>query len=142
MTEDLNRSTTLVLKLLVVEDEAMTAMLIEDALHLHGHVVIGIAETASEAISIADRERPDIALCDVRLRDGENGVSVAHALADSGVVCLYLSAHCPAQSSHELIIGCLAKPFHTASIGLAVRCAHDIAQGLSPGQIPPGMFLF
>lgn len=133
---------TLTLRLLIVEDEALVAMLIEDALALHGHTIVGIADTTSEAIALAERERPDMALCDVKLMAGDDGVSVAQALAERGIACLFLSGNCPTRSNHDLILGCLAKPFHTASIGLAVRSAYEVVNGRLPGDLPPGMSLY
>ena len=65
------------LRLLVVEDEAIIAMLVEDALTMAGHVVVGVAESASEALAIAARETIDLALCDVRLAENDSGVTVA-----------------------------------------------------------------
>jgi DNA-binding response OmpR family regulator len=125
------------LKILIVEDEALVAMLVEDALTLHGHRVVGIADTQAAALALADADRPDIALCDVRLAQGDSGTSVARALAERGVPCLFLSGNCPAAADHPLIIGCVAKPFHTASLGLAVAAAYDRAQGGTPGRVPP-----
>lgn len=130
------------LRLLVVEDEALVAMLIEDALTLHGHTVVGIADTAAAALAIADRERPDMALCDVKLADGDSGPDIAAALAERGIACLFLSGNCPVHAGNPLIVGCLPKPFHTASIGTAVQAAWAIALGRSPATVPAGMALY
>jgi CheY-like chemotaxis protein len=133
---------TVSLKILVVEDEALVAMLIEDALGLHGHQVVGVADTATAAFAIVERDRPDMALCDVRLADGDSGVSIAETLAASGIICLFLSGNCPSSSAHPQIVGCLPKPFHTASIGAAIQAAHAIARGEPPAQPPPGMLIY
>ena len=139
---DLIEVATISLKILVVEDEALVAMLIEDALSLHGHVVVGVADTAAAAFEIAERDRPDLALCDVRLADGDSGVSIAETLAARGIACLFLSGNCPGKSTHPLIVGCLPKPFHTASIGAAIGAAHAIVRGDRPSQPPPGMLFY
>jgi two-component system, response regulator PdtaR len=130
------------LRLLVIEDEALVAMLIEDALTLHGHAVVGVADSATAAIEMAEREQPDMALCDVRLTDGFTGTRVAEMLAARGVPCLYLSANCPGESEHPLVLGCLPKPFHTGSIGKAVRAAHAAVRGERPRELPAGMTLY
>lgn len=130
------------LRLLVIEDEALVAMLIEDALTLHGHYVVGVADSAARALEIASGDTPELALCDIRLSDGETGTSAAETLAARGVPCLYLSAHCPETSEHPLILGCLRKPFHTASIGKAIVAAYQAAHGQEPADLPPGMFLY
>ncbi|WP_203310996.1 MULTISPECIES: response regulator [Sphingomonas] len=130
------------LKLLVVEDEAMVAMLVEDALTLHGHAVVGVADTLAMAIEIADRENPDLALCDVKLALGDDGVAVAHALAERGIPSIFLSGTCPEAESHALIIGCVAKPFHNASLGDAVNAAYAITRGETPARLPAMLTLY
>lgn len=130
------------LRLLVVEDEAIIAMLMEDALTLHGHEVVGIAEDADAAIAIAEQGRIDLALCDVRLARGDSGVAVAHVLAERGVPCLYVSGNCPKDADHRLILGCMGKPFATAALGRAVTAAHRIAQGEQDVTVPASLTLF
>ncbi len=124
------------LKLLVVEDEALVAMLVEDALTLHGHVVTEIVDTLAGAIAAAERDRPDMALCDVKLALGDNGITVAEALAARGIPSIFLSGNCPGGSSHPLIIGCIAKPFHNAALGDAVNAAFAITCGETPERMP------
>ena len=58
-----------------------------------------------------------MALCDVKLALGDNGITVAEALAARGIPSIFLSGNCPGGSSHPLIIGCIAKPFHNAALG-------------------------
>ncbi len=113
------------LNLLIIEDEALVAMLVEDALTLHGHRVIGIADTVASAMALADGERPDLALCDVKLADGDSGLTAAQLLADRGIPCVFLSGNCPENGGHPLVIGCIAKPFRAGSLGAAVRAAHQ-----------------
>lgn len=130
------------LNILIVEDEALVAMLVEDALTDHGHVVLGIADTQATALALADAALPDLALCDVRLAEGDCGMAVALALAERGVPCLFLSGNCPDRADHPLIVGCVAKPFHTAALGMAVDAAYARAQGRVAERIPPELTLY
>lgn len=127
------------LNLLIIEDEALVAMLVEDALTLHGHRVIGIADTVASAMALADGERPDLALCDVKLADGDSGLTAAQLLADRGIPCVFLSGNCPENGGHPLVIGCIAKPFRAGSLGAAVRAAHQTATGRRPSDPPPAL---
>jgi DNA-binding response OmpR family regulator len=127
------------LNLIIIEDEALVAMLVEDALTLHGHRVMGIADTVSAAIALVDQERPDLALCDVKLADGDSGLTAAQLLADRGIPCVFLSGNCPEQGGHPLVIGCIAKPFRAGSLGAAVRAAHLAALGRRPSDPPPAL---
>jgi len=133
---------TSALRMLIVEDEALVALLIEDALVLHGHHAVDVVDTLAAALAAADRERPDLALCDVKLAAGEDGIAIAHALAERGIPCLFLSGNCPSGADHRLIVGCLEKPFRIDSLGLAVQAAYDAARGLRPTTLPSGMTLF
>lgn len=130
------------LKLLIIEDEALVAMLIEDALALHGHHVIGIADTVASAIAMADAEPPDLVLCDVKLADGDSGLTAAQLLAHRGIPCVFLSGNCPERGGHPLVIGCIAKPFRAGSLGSAVRAAHIVAQGGWPEHPPATLRLY
>lgn len=130
------------LRLLVVEDEAIIAMLVEDALTMAGHLVVGVAESASEALAIAARETIDLALCDVRLAENDSGVTVARELSVRGVPCLYVSGNCPTAADHPLIIGCVGKPFATAALSRAVEAAYRIAAGERDVAVPKSMHVF
>lgn len=130
------------LNVLVVEDEALIAMLVEDALLLHGHSVVGVAEDEAEAMAIVARETIDIALCDVKLASGDNGTEIAAMLAARGIPCLYVSGNCPAGDPNPLVIGCVSKPFATAALGRAVDAAYRIAHGDFDASIPAQMRLF
>jgi CheY-like chemotaxis protein len=71
-------------RILVVEDEALVAMLVEDALLDAGAIVIGPVATVAEALSLLQRERPDVAVLDLNLA-GETSTPVADALVTMGV---------------------------------------------------------
>lgn len=71
-------------RVLVVEDEALVAMLVEDALLDAGAVVIGPVATVVEALALLERELPDVAVLDLNLA-GETSTPVADALASRGV---------------------------------------------------------
>lgn len=130
------------LRLLVVEDEAIIAMLVEDALTMAGHVVVGVAESAAEALAIAAREPIDLALCDVRLAENDSGITVARELSSRGVPCLYVSGNCPTAAEHPLIVGCVGKPFATAALSRAVEAAYRLAHGEHEVMIPKSMHVF
>jgi DNA-binding response OmpR family regulator len=130
------------LNILIAEDEHLIAMLVEDALIAHGHNVIGIADTEAGALALADRQLPDLALCDVRLAGGDSGVDLAHALSARGILCLFLSGNCPTGTADRLIVGCLAKPFHIGALEAAIGAAIEHSAGSEPTVIPRGMTLF
>ncbi len=73
-------------RILVVEDEALVAMLVEDALLDAGATVMGPAATVAEALALLEREAepPHAAVLDLNLA-GETSTPVADVLARRGV---------------------------------------------------------
>ncbi|MDB5369635.1 MAG: hypothetical protein JWP20_1193 [Roseomonas sp.] len=71
-------------RILIVEDEALIAMLVEDALLDAGAVVLGPAATVEEALELFRSGMPEAAVLDINLA-GQASTPVADALADSGV---------------------------------------------------------
>jgi CheY-like chemotaxis protein len=71
-------------RVLVVEDEALVAMLVEDALLDAGAEVVGPVATVAEAMALLRRQMPEAAVLDLNLA-GETTVMVADELARNGV---------------------------------------------------------
>lgn len=70
------------LRVLIVEDEMLLAMDLEDILIEAGYAVVGNAVDMHQAIAMCERhgERIDIAIMDVHLARGTNGVETAKVL--------------------------------------------------------------
>jgi DNA-binding NarL/FixJ family response regulator len=68
------------LRVLVVEDDVFTRTTVCDALRFHGVTIVGDAGTASDAMAIATAEPLDVALLDLDLGGGPNGIDLARAL--------------------------------------------------------------
>jgi DNA-binding response OmpR family regulator len=79
-------------RILVVEDEAMVAMLIEDTLSDAGFKVLGPAATVAEAMAVLDAERPAGAVLDLNL-GGDSSGPVADRLAAEGIPFLICSGY-------------------------------------------------
>lgn len=81
-------------KILIVEDEFLIAMECERILADAGHEVVGTAADERQALSLAERSRPDLVLMDLRLARGSDGIKVAKAIRSRcGVRSLFVSAH-------------------------------------------------
>jgi two-component system, response regulator PdtaR len=73
------------LRIVLVEDEPLIALLLEDLLLEIGHIVCATEATQSGAIAAALRERPDMMIVDCRLREG-NGIEAMTAILNDGFV--------------------------------------------------------
>jgi two-component system, response regulator PdtaR len=68
------------LKILIVEDEVLTAMLICDNLSNYGYMVCKPAATGEVAIRKVEEEKPDIVFMDIRLAGGMDGIETAEII--------------------------------------------------------------
>lgn len=80
------------LRLLLVEDEAMVAMMLEDMLDDFGCAVVGPAASVKAALELAGREGLDGAILDVNV-GGEPIYPVAEALAARGVPFVFTTGY-------------------------------------------------
>jgi len=99
-------------RILVVEDEAVTALDLQITLTALGHAVVGIASTCEEALQLAEYHRPDIVLMDYSLKGPLNGATAARELNFSKVRIIFLTAH-PVESvrdSYGIVFDLLSKP--------------------------------
>jgi DNA-binding NtrC family response regulator len=105
-------------RILIVEDEAITALALEQALLAQGYEVCGLAASGAEARALAERLRPNVAVVDMRLKDGVTGAQVARDLqARLGIPVILMSGHADHRSASALgAAGFLAKPFSDADL--------------------------
>ncbi|MBO6571508.1 response regulator [bacterium] len=78
-------------KVLIVEDDMIISLVVENMIKELGHTVVGKAVSGEEAIDIANKEKPDILLMDIRLKgemDGIDTVAKIKETIDSQVIYL------------------------------------------------------
>ena len=81
-------------RVFVVEDDALSAIVLNDLLELWGFEVCGMAGDAKTAIREAERYRPDFLLMDIRLAGQMDGVAAAQELRRRiNVRSIFLTAH-------------------------------------------------
>ena len=79
------------LRVLVIEDDALIALLLAEVLSELGHGVCATAATPAEALAAAHEQRPDFLLSDVKLRDGSGIDAVEEILRDGPVPHMFMS---------------------------------------------------
>ncbi|MGE0748052.1 MAG: response regulator [Rhodospirillales bacterium] len=80
------------MRILIAEDEALVAMMIEDIVIDLGCAVIGPAGTVARALSLIDSEAPDGALVDLNL-GGEHAGPIAAALKARNIPFIFVSGY-------------------------------------------------
>jgi CheY-like chemotaxis protein len=68
-------------RILIVEDETMTAMALADYLEGLGHEILELPSTGEEAVSLALAMRPDLVFMDVNLPGSMDGLEAASLIA-------------------------------------------------------------
>ncbi|MBU3076415.1 response regulator [Sphingomonas quercus] len=79
-------------RILVVEDEAVVAMLLEDMLIDLGCEIVGPVANVEQALAVLDAETVDAAVLDVNL-NGQPSYRIADALADRGRPFLFITGY-------------------------------------------------
>ena len=73
------------MRILIVEDEYVTALALRMELREAGYEIVGVAAGEREAVDCFRRQRPDFAIVDIHLSQG-NGVSAAEKLGSIPVL--------------------------------------------------------
>lgn len=101
----------IVKRILIVEDEPLTAFDNEVMLADFGYKVVATLDSFEDAIALLDREHVDLVLSDVRLSGKRSGFDLAKAAKNRGVPVLFLTGHAIPESERPVAIGCLSKPY-------------------------------
>ena len=122
------------MRLLIAEDDELVVLGLTLVIEQLGYTVCGIARTASEAVTLAELHHPDLALVDVALADGSNGLSAAREISGRlGIPVVVCSAH--ATAADALAAGAsrfLMKPFGIDALVEAVLTAFRPGNSRAP----------
>ncbi|MGO4642405.1 response regulator [Mesorhizobium sp. 2RAF45] len=99
------------LRVLVIEDEAMVAFLVEDMLTEMGHEVAAVASRMQQGLDLARTGAFDLAIVDVNL-DGQPSYPIADVLKERGISFVFATGY-GSQGLDPAYVGSpvLAKPF-------------------------------
>ncbi|WP_020181299.1 response regulator [Methylopila sp. M107] len=119
------------LRILLVEDEAMIAMLVEDMLTDSGATVVGPASGVKAALDAISNHEIDGALLDVNL-GGERSFEVADALASRNIPFVFVTGYGGGDVSDRFPDApTLQKPFVTSDLERALSGLAGAARGQS-----------
>ena len=133
------------MRVLIVEDEALTGWVLADSLEGAGHEVIGPAAAMAEALALCEAAAPpELAVLDINLRDGSSGVDVAHALLERwGVPSIFASGQAvDARRAKDVALGYIRKPYELQTVLRGVEVAREVMDGRTPRHLPAGFELF
>lgn len=115
-------------RLLIVEDEAITAIALRRELTALGYRVVETAGTVEDAFQKARRERPDLVLMDVTLSGELDGIAAASAIrGDLGIPVVFLTAHQDERTMERALLagpyGYVLKPFTAIELKAVIEVA-------------------
>ena len=127
-------------KVLVAEDDVLIADLLEDVLVGGGYEVCGIARTVAEAIELGELHRPDIAMIDLRLADGDGTEVAARLNRDRRIGVLYATGNAEhPRLAHAEGDAVLKKPFRPHDLIRALKIVEQIVDtGTASPPFPQG----
>ena len=118
-------------RVLIVEDEHLVAMSLSFMMEDLDHAVCAVANSGAAAIEEAGRHKPDMALIDVGLRGGMDGIETAGVLRGMGIPSIILSGEsCPEvmeRATRAAVLDYVQKPYTLDRLrnALAKVTAHD-----------------
>jgi CheY-like chemotaxis protein len=120
---------SVVLRVLIVEDESLVSLFLQGVLRDLGHEVSGIAPSLRTALAFAAGTPTDLAIVDVGLAgDGGDGIDAAIALRNRhGIPALLMTGASLASLGDRVKdaqpLGFLAKPYTEADVERALKAA-------------------
>ena len=127
-------------RILIVEDEPLTAFDNENLIGDAGYVVVATLDRYSEAVETLDREQVDLILSDVRLTGERTGIDLAREARRRGIPVLFVTGG-PPEDASELVIGVLLKPYSHRTLRSALTAVDCYLAGKKT-RPPRGLTLF
>jgi CheY-like chemotaxis protein len=129
--------------LMIVEDEALVAMVLKDKLEDAGYHVLDLTDRHADALELARRSKPALALVNIRLAGRDDGIELAEHLKALGIPVLLISGQVSrARSAQTVAIASLPKPYDANDMVLAVAYLLARLQGDASLARPPGLEVF
>ena len=110
----------IVKRVLIVEDEPLTAFDTETMLGDLGYEVVATLDSFDEAIETLERKRIDLIIADVHLHGRDLGIELAKAAREKEIPTLLATGHQPPDSTCQAV-ACLKKPYTERQLRLALE---------------------
>jgi CheY-like chemotaxis protein len=115
-------------KILVIEDETITALEIQNKLESWGYEVVGLAGSGEDAINLANEKGTDLILADIVLRGEMDGIDAVERISRNlDVPVIYLTAHADGETFERAKLtkpsGYCIKPFNDTELKYSIEIA-------------------
>jgi CheY-like chemotaxis protein len=117
-------------KILIVEDEMISALDLQNQLHRLGYEVSGLAKSGEEAVRLAKELHPDLVLMDVNLSGPMDGIEASERIQElKPIPVVYLTAYPnifvrnPNRMQQPYM--CISKPLSIPDLQASINIALD-----------------
>ena len=115
----------MVYKVLIVEDEAITALDLKVSLEELGYEIVDVVDNGQDAINVAVEKRPDVVLMDINLKGDMNGIQAAAKIIEFSIPIVYLTANIDDETFFEAnkegAYGYLTKPYNIVKLKNVIK---------------------
>ena len=115
---------------LVVEDEAITALDLKYCLMDLGYGVVGVADTGRDAIDMAREFKPSVVLMDIKLKGDMEGTEAARIISKLGIPVVFVSANSDTDNMDDFRessgFAFVSKPFDLEKVDKTIREVTDL----------------
>lgn len=115
-------------RVLIVEDEMISALDLGQRLRIEGYEICGLAPTGEEALENFEKQRPDIALIDINLRGGLSGIKTAQEIRSRfSIPVIFMTGYADAETRRDAEVvkpaGYFVKPLEIGKLIEAIESA-------------------
>ena len=115
-------------RILIAEDEAITATALKSELVSLGYEVVGITDTAEDVVRAAGELQPDVVFMDITLKGVLDGITAAVAIRGrTGAPVVFLTAHADEKTMKRSVFAgpfeYILKPFTRKELQSAVQAS-------------------
>jgi CheY-like chemotaxis protein len=117
--------------ILIVEDEPIVAWSLAHALGKSGHTVLGPTASSVEAVELAARHMPRLALVDITLNGQVEGIALARRLkSEMSIASVFMTAQPTlARENADAALGLIQKPYVPERVIRAIAVIDEMLAG-------------
>jgi DNA-binding response OmpR family regulator len=130
----------IVKRILIVEDEPLTAFDNETMIEEAGYTVVATHDRFADAVATLEREDVDLVLSDVRLTGERSGIDLARVAKAMNIPVLLATGMAPEEAA-GLVLGCLMKPYSQKTLKAALNAVDHHLRGETV-KPPKGLILY
>lgn len=129
--------------LLIVEDQMIVALALKSELERSGYRVLDLATRHQEALALVRITKPDLALVNIELSQGDDGIALASDLKTAGIPSVFISGQPErARLASQIGIASMPKPYRSSDMVSAVDYLIRRLNGDESQPVPRGLEVF